>query len=308
MIHIVTGADGFIGSNLLMGLERVIDRNEDQLVAVDHHTDQYVWMFRGLTCLSPKELTHHLAAGHLGRCTVYHQGAITDTTSTDTAAMTRENVEYTKTLLEACEYSGSRLVYASSAAVYGDGSRGFIDASDDYEPMNAYAVSKLEIDRHIRKRIRSRGIDAVGLRYFNVYGQNERHKEHMMSVFTRFCDQALDGSIRVFRGSHDFERDLVSVRDVVKTNIAMGAFDGPTGIFNVGCGRSVNLLKLAGRIAEKTGAEIEAVDMPETLLGSYQRSTSADMTRLNTQGHGYGFADVFDMLDDRLTEVRSWNG
>lgn len=308
MIHVVTGADGFIGSNLLMGLERHIDRNIDSLMAVDWKFERYVPMFRDLTCLSPPELVHHLAAGHLGRCVVFHQGATTDTTSDDIAMMTQNNLEYSQALFEACEYSGSRLVYASSAAVYGDGSRGFIDSSDDYEPLNPYAASKLAFDRHVRKLIRSRSPDVVGLRYFNVYGQNEQHKGHMMSVFTRFCDQALDGKIALFEGSDGYERDLVSVRDVVKTCVALATHDGPTGIFNLGSGKATNLGWLASTVAAKTDATVQAVQMPDALKGRYQKSTCADMRRLQALGHGYGFSDVVDTLDSRLSDVRSWNG
>lgn len=308
MMHVVTGADGFIGSNLLMGLERHIDRNVDSIMAVDWKFEQYVPTFRGLTCLSPTELVHHLAAGHLGRCVVFHQGATTDTTSDDASMMTQNNLEYSQSLLEACEYSGSKLVYASSAAVYGDGTEGFNDVSDDYEPLNAYAASKLAFDRHVRKLIRSRSPDVVGLRYFNVYGQNENHKGHMMSVFTRFCDQAWNGRISLFEGSDGFERDLVSVDDVVKTNLALSVHDGPTGIFNVGTGKPTNLLWLARAIAVKTDASLETVKMPDVLVGRYQKSTCADMRRLQALGHGYGYADVSDELDRRLIDVRSWNG
>ncbi len=310
---IVTGAAGFIGSNLVHALNR---RGERDLLAVDNLTRAE--KFHNLVdCeiadyLDKQDLLARLPA--LGEVrAVFHQGACSDTMETDGRYMMENNFRYSMALLEFCAARGIPLIYASSAAVYG-GSDRFVEEREVERPLNVYGYSKFLFDQMVRRRLPALAGQVVGLRYFNVYGPRESHKGRMASVaFHNFNQFRSEGSVRLFEGHGGWEnggqsRDFIHVDDVVSANLFFLDNPGVRGIFNLGSGRAqpfndvaatvVNTLrrhvgKPALTLAELvSNGLIEYVPFPEALKGKYQSYTQADLTRLRAAGYQAPFATV----------------
>jgi ADP-L-glycero-D-manno-heptose 6-epimerase len=244
MYIVVTGAAGFIGSNLVRALN---ERGETDIIAVDNltHGDK----FRNLAdCdivdyLDKRDFLSGLQAGEFDGVVdaVLHQGACSDTMVSDGRYVMDNNHRYSMALLDFCIEEDVPLIYASSAAVYG-GSSVFREERSCESPLNVYGYSKLLFDQAVRRRIGEAGAQIAGFRYFNVYGPREWHKGRMASVAWHFYHQfRADGRVRPFEGSGgygdgDQRRDFVSVEDVVKVNLYFLDNPGKTGIFNCGTG------------------------------------------------------------------------
>jgi ADP-L-glycero-D-manno-heptose 6-epimerase len=295
-MYIVTGGAGFIGSNLVRGLNR--RGLTDVLIVDDLEQGEKHRSLNSLEFLDLIDYRDFLA--RLDRfdpqdvTALFHQGACSDTTQRDGRFMLRVNYEYSKHLLE---WSRGRcpFLYASSAAVYGDGARGFREEPACEWPLNVYGFSKLVFDRHVRRVLPGAGDQIVGLRYFNVYGPQENHKGRMASVVYQFHQQAsAGGELRVFEGSSDFRRDFVFVDDVVELNLFLLDHPEVRGIFNCGSGRAESFRHLAELCAAHyPGARIAEIPFPDDLRGSYQSYTQADLTELR----GAGFAREFTSLE-----------
>lgn len=316
MYYIVTGAAGFIGSNLVKALN---ERGEHDIIAVDNlkNADK----FKNLVdCDIADYLDKHdflakLREGYFdGLVTaIFHQGACSDTMETDGHYMMENNYQYTLELMNYCQDEDVPFLYASSASVYGGG--GVFKESREYEsPLNVYAYSKFLFDQIVRRRWHKRGAQIVGLRYFNVYGNREQHKGRMASVAFHFFNQyRANGKIKLFEGCDGYEnggqlRDFVSIADVVKVN--MFFLDNPdvSGIFNLGTGNAqsfndvavatLNTLRLAeGKPALSLEALIEQnileyMPFPEALKGKYQSYTQADISALRAAGYKEPFLNV----------------
>ena len=308
MSIIVTGAAGFIGSNLIKALNR---RGERDIIAVDDLTDGD--KSRNLSdCdiadyVDKREFVQLFVERQLGEVqAVLHQGACSSTVESDGRLMMDNNYRYSCDVLRACQDQSIPLLYASSAAVYG-ANRDFRIARECERPLNVYAYSKFLFDQRVRRLLPSVRSQVVGLRYFNVYGPREQHKGRMASmVWHCFNQYRARGYVELFgeyggcsAGEH--LRDFVSVEDVVKVNLHW--LDNPqvSGIFNVGTGqaRSFNELALATinsvRAAEhrplltRETALLEGVlrycEFPEGLKHKYQVYTCADLNVLREVGY-----------------------
>jgi ADP-L-glycero-D-manno-heptose 6-epimerase len=309
MYIVVTGAAGFIGSNLVKALNA---RGETQILAVDDLAEGD--KFRNLVdCefadyLDKDEFAARLADGEFDDeiAAVLHQGATTDTLATDGRAMLANNYRYSVRLLEHCQDNDVPFVYASSAAVYGAGQK-FREEHACEAPLNVYGFSKLLFDRYVRRLLPERTAQIAGFRYFNVYGPREAHKGRMASVVWHFFNQYRStGKVRLFEGSGGYaageqRRDFVSVEDVVKVNLDFLDHRERSGIWNLGTGKAatfnavaaatINACREAEGQAElpftelhRAGA-VEYIPFPPDLSGKYQSFTEADVSRL--RGSGY---------------------
>ena len=312
---VVTGAAGMIGSNLVHALNR---EGHDEVIAVDDLTDGSKHLnlagARVADYFDHRDFYGRFARGELGRVdVVFHQGACSDTMEPDGRLMLDLNYRASKDLLDACLAQGTRLLYASSAAVYG-GSATFRESPEFERPLNVYGFSKLLFDNVVRRVPPGAGTQVAGFRYFNVYGPRERHKGRMASVaFHQFGQWAKDGRIRLFGAYGGYEagaqrRDFVFVDDVVAINLWFLRHPEASGIFNVGSGRAQPFNDVALAVAtERRAAEglgvptlgelienetLEYIEFPTALVGQYQCFTEADLGALRAAGCHHHFVDV----------------
>ncbi len=304
---IVTGAAGFIGSNLVHALNA---RGRDDLVLVDDLTDGHKFAnlagARFADYLDRDEFRRALAAGtDLGTVdAILHQGACSETTEWNGRYMLDNNFTVSKELFGWCRARAVPMVYASSAAVYGAGTD-FREDAPDLRPLNVYGWSKLVFDRWVAREDPG-DARVVGFRYFNVYGPREAHKGRMASVVHHF-DQQLrtSGEVRLFAGSHgvgdgEQRRDFIHVDDVVAANLWALEAPGAQGVYNVGTGASRTFNDLARAvIAARGGGRIAYIPMPADLVGAYQAFTEADVTRLRAAG----FDAPFTALEDGVART-----
>lgn len=312
---IVTGGAGFIGSNLVRSLNA---RGHEDILVVDDLTDGA--KFRNLVdCeiadyLDWRDFRVAVNAGRgISAKVVFHQGACSDTTEWDGRYMMDVNFAFSKELLE---YSLSRRIpflYASSAAVYGDGQAGFREHPDCESPLNVYGYSKLLFDRYVRRHLPAAGSQVAGFRYFNVYGPGEAHKGAMASVALHVHNQIAEGGdARLFEGSDGYgpgeqRRDFVYIDDVVDVNLWFWENPQVSGIFNVGTGASQTFNDVARAVIDWHGrGDIRYVPFPEHLCGRYQSYTQADLSALRAVGYDrplraveQGVAAYLDRLGQR---------
>ena len=320
---VVTGAAGFIGSNLIKGLNA---RGINDIIAVDDLTQGD--KFRNLVDLKIADYLDAsvfydmFASGSFGQVeAVFHEGACSDTMETNGKYMMDNNYTLSCNLFHSCQKRGARLLYASSAATYG-GSATFREEPLFERPLNVYGYSKLLFDQRMRREcgndfhrsVAGKTSQVVGFRYFNVYGPREQHKGRMASVaFHQFNQFRAEGKVKLFGayggyGAGSQMRDFVFIDDVVAVNLWF--FDHPalSGIFNLGTGRAqpfndvasslVNALRgiqgqtpltLQDIVAQGL---IEYVPFPDALRGKYQCYTQADLTALRATGCDHRFSDV----------------
>lgn len=281
---LVTGAAGFIGSNVLEALN---GHGEDNILAVDDLTDgRKCQNLVGKHFADYMDSAELLAAKSLPKFDgIIHLGAISDTQFSDGRVLMENNFLFSKRMLALAEKHGCPIVYASSASVYGDGTRGFIEHVECEKPKSPYAFSKWAFDQYVRKLSEHITVPVVGLRYFNVYGPGEAHKGSMTSFAYR-CFRAIKAGkkIQVFEGSQNFLRDFVYVADAVDITLFFLQANA-SGIFNVGTGEAKSFLELAETIAEVTSSEpIEFIAFPESMRAGYQAYTKADLTKLRLAG------------------------
>ncbi len=310
---VVTGATGFIGANLIEGLNAL---GIDNIIAVDH--DQDGLKSSNLAGLQFSEFVKAdafysaFAQGAYGPIdAVLHQGACSDTMETNRAYMMANNFDCSRQLFEACQQQGTRLLYASSAAVYGNSSA-FAESPENEAPLNLYGESKLLFDNFLRSHLGAAPLSrfaqtktqVAGFRYFNVYGPREQHKDRMASVaFHEFHQMQREGRVKLF-GAHEGYaagqqmRDFVSVRDVVAVNLWFLDHPEISGIFNLGTGRAQPFNDLARAVVNhfkplgNTLGFIDYIDFPAALKGKYQSYTQADLVALRAAGCDHAFADV----------------
>ena len=316
---VVTGAAGFIGSNIIAGLNA---RGIQDIIAVDDLTQGD--KFKNLADLQIADyvdaddfydLFADRAFGDVEA--VFHEGACSDTMESDGKYMMDNNYTLSCELFHACQDQGTRLLYASSAATYG-GSNTFSESPEFEKPLNVYGYSKLLFDQRLRREIGKQFENATtqvaGFRYFNVYGPREQHKGRMASVaFHQFHQFQTDGKVKLFGDYGGYSaggqmRDFVFVDDVVAVNLWF--FDHPekSGIFNLGTGKAqpfndvaisvINALRKRQNEAALSideaarGGLINYIGFPPALVGKYQSYTQADLSALRSAGCNHTFADV----------------
>lgn len=316
MYVIVTGAAGFIGSNIVKALN---ERGERRILAVDHlkRADK----FRNLVdCeiadyFDKEDFLDRLLAGDFDGdvSAVFHEGACSDTMESDGRYMMENNFRYSQDLLDWCLDQEVPFLYASSAATYG-ASHEFREERACEAPLNVYGYSKFLFDQVVRQRLPQANSQIAGFRYFNVYGPRESHKGRMASVAFHHYHQFLaEGKVRLFEGCDGYaageqKRDFVYVSDVAKVKLFFLDHPDKSGIFNLGTGRAQSFNELAAANVNSCRALrgepklslaellerglIEYVPFPEALKGKYQSFTQADLTRLREAGYEAPFADV----------------
>jgi len=316
MLHVVTGAAGFIGSRLVAALNRAGIAN---ILAVDNLGNAAkVRNLAGVEIadyLDKRDFLAQLESGRLDGsiAAVLHQGACSDTMQTDGRYVMENNYAYSKALFDWCRDDEVPFLYASSASVYGAG-REFAEARENEDPLNVYAYSKFLFDQYVRRRMaESDPADSpqvAGLRYFNVYGPNEAHKGRMASVaFHAFHQFRAEGRVKLFVGSDGYEdggqqRDFVHVDDVVEVNLWLLRNPQVSGIFNCGTGRAQTFNEVAAAVINTVNGMdlsieelveksfIEYIPFPPALVGKYQSYTQADLARLREAGYDGDFRPV----------------
>ena len=308
---LVTGGAGFIGSNLVAALgERsgapvyvcdIVDSAEKERNLAKHAVAGLV---------APADLMTWLEGPGASTETIFHLGAISATTERDLVALLDNNVAFPTALWRWCAAQGTRLIYASSAATYGDGANGFDDDPDPpalaaLEPLNGYGQSKqlFDIEAALMARMGCRPPQWAGLKFFNVYGPNEYHKGGQRSVAVQLFEQiSASGRAKLFRSHHaDYEdggqlRDFIWVGDCV--DVMLWLYDNPavSGIFNCGTGEARSFADLARACFQAMECEeaIDFIDTPESLRAHYQYFTEARMERLRAAGYTQPFTSLED--------------
>jgi ADP-L-glycero-D-manno-heptose 6-epimerase len=308
----VTGAGGFIGSALVHELNR---RGLSQIVVTDFLGEDEKWKN-----LLPLEFEDYVPAGefltgidqdpdHYGKFSaVFHLGACSSTTVTDAAYVLENNYAYTKSLCRWALSTGSRFVYASSAATYGDGTAGMDDKTEDlrsFRPLNLYGYSKQLFDLYVsREEILP---EIVGIKYFNVFGPNEFHKGDMRSLVCKAYDQIqATGGIRLFKSYRpEYSdggqmRDFVYVKDAVDMTLHLAEEEDSGGLFNVGSGTARTWVDLANALFSALGKppQIEFIEMPENIRHQYQYFTCADISKVRGTGYDKPVTTLEDAVRD----------
>lgn len=308
---IITGGAGFIGSHVLAALEK----NESNIAVVDIFGVDDKWKNvskrRTTTFISPDSMFNFLEKNQKEIKLVLHFGGISSTMERDVDKIVWNNIRLSVELYEYCVENKIRFIYASSAATFGSGENGLLDRDDigyldTLRPLNAYGWSKHCVDKYIwstNNRKKSQNIGVVALKFFNVYGPNEYHKDNQFSVIYSFYNQLNKGdNLKLFKsykaeyGDGEQCRDFVWIGDCVKVVLWMIEHTEVSGIFNVGSGMPRTFNDVAKIIFStlKKECKIEYVDMPEGLKGQYQYHTKADISKLRTAGYNRPMTSLED--------------
>jgi len=316
--HVVTGAAGFIGRNLVAELNT---RGYRDLLLVDELGTSEKW--KNLVGLQYEDIwdpetfrqaiLEDVNPGSIQ--SVIHLGACSATTETDADYLLDNNYRTTRDLCEWCLSHDVRFVYASSAATYGNGDLGYSDEENrtlDLSPLNMYGYSKHMFDLWALK---NGLLDRIaGMKYFNVYGPYETHKGDMRSVVYKAFEQIQEsGTVRLFRSHRpDYEdgkqlRDFVYVGDAVDMTLWLSGNDRPSGLFNCGTGQAKSWLDLTQAVFMAMDLEpnIEFIDMPDHLREKYQYFTQADMKKTLACGYDRDFTSLIDGVKHTVSYLQS---
>ena len=318
---IVTGGCGFIGSNLVQGLNQ---RGIDDIVVVDD-LGMSAKFSNILDCRISDYRDHQTFLDDLkkqrfsGIDAIFHLGACSDTMETDGRFMMRMNYEYSRCLYEYSVANSVPFIYASSASVYGNG-KSFSEDPANENALNVYAYSKLLFDRYVRKHSTPTGSQVVGLRYFNVYGPREWHKARMASVAYHFYDQLQEHQhVRLFEGSGGYadgeqRRDFIWVGDVVDVNLFFLYHADISGVFNVGTGSARSFNDMARAVISSVNGQqqslsdlvksgvIRYIPFPPQLKSKYQSFTQAETVQLREAG----YTKAFTSLEEGVGQYVEW--
>ncbi len=312
---VVTGGAGFIGSQLVTGLNKL---GREDVFVVDDLTDGKKFENLAVNKIADyidKADFIHLIEKRDSVCDqidlVFHQGACSRTTEWDGQYMMDNNYTYSKILLHYCLERSIPFIYASSAAVYGINSN-FIEEPENECPVNVYGYSKLLFDNYVRGLKADMNSQVAGLRYFNVYGSREAHKKGMASVVYHFNNQIKEtGELKLFEGSHGYAngeqlRDFIFVDDVINVNLWMMNNPNVSGLFNVGTGSSNSFNIVANAVIDwHEKGNIKYIPFPDALKESYQSFTEANLTNLRAVGYDQEFTLLNEGVNTYLDVLNS---
>lgn len=314
---IVTGGAGFIGSNLVRGLN---DRGFHTLTVVDDLTPDKKQNLAGTAverALTPAEFLEAAREDDFDDTSViFHYGANADTTNPDRDFLRKNNTEYSQAMFDFCVRNGVRLIYASSAATYGDGRHGYSDQKRELRPLNVYGESKYRFDEWVLDT-KPKPRQWVGLKFFNVYGPYEFHKGRMASVMLHGYEEIqATGRMQLFRSHRpdvadgEQKRDFIYVKDVIDASLFFLDHPDLSGIFNVGSGKARTYLDLARSLFSALGRPpaIDFVDIPENIRVKYQYYTQADVSTLRAAGYTRPFTELEAGIADYVAFLRSRAG
>jgi len=311
---VITGGAGFIGSNLV----NFLNNNQDDEILIVEEMDTYVKKFKNLDglkyidCIDKDKFINDLnnnSSNYKDKISnIFHLGACSKTTEPDRDYIMSTNLEYSKDLLKYSANNKISLIYASSASVYGE-AKSFIENPDNESFLNHYAESKLLFDQYYREHKGKIKSQVVGLRYFNVFGPREFHKEGMFSVVYHFFTQInKSDNIKLFKGSHRYKdgeqrRDFIHVDDTVNVNNWFKMNPNVSGIYNVGTGKCRTFNDIANCVLDyyKRGV-INYIDFPDSLEKQYQAFTEADMTKIKSRG----YSNNFITLEEGVKSYLDW--
>ena len=306
---VVTGGAGFIGSNLIKALN---EKNITNIIVVDHlaHNINKKENFTDLkyqVYFDQGEFLKQIQENKIKDIDIIiHLGARTDTTEKDKNFLIENNTVYSQKLFDFCLSNNCRFIYASSAATYGDGKQGYSDGERNLKPLNYYGLSKYLFDEWLLNK-KGKPSQWVGLKFFNVYGPNEYHKEFMASVIYHGFTQIIkDGYIKLFKSYNknykDGEqmRDFIYIKDAINVILFFLNKNNLSGIFNVGTGKARSFLTLANSIflALNKNPNIKFIEMPDGLKDKYQYFTQADISFLKKIGYGEKFTELEEGVRD----------
>jgi ADP-L-glycero-D-manno-heptose 6-epimerase len=308
---VVTGGAGFIGSAIVWALNQ---RGKENILIVDHLAVSDKWRN-----LAPLKYLEYMEKGSFLDCIegdslpdniscIIHMGACSSTTETDCSYLVENNFKYSQAIASYCLEKHIRLIYASSAATYGNGHEGYHDGYDEIErlrPLNMYGYSKQMFDLWAKRN--DIFDDMVGLKFSNVYGPNEHHKESMRSVVNLACRQIQEsGTVKLFKsyrdeyGDGEQMRDFIYIKDIIK--IVLHFLDHPeiNGLYNAGSGKARTWNDLVNAVFKSMSrpTSIEYIDMPESLKEKYQYFTELDMDSL----YRSGFDEKFNSLEKNVAD------
>ena len=314
-MKIITGGAGFIGSAICWRLNTL---GIEDIIIVD--TDMQGYKEKNLAALKYSDFMHKdLFIGQIMQDsfhhkidTIYHMGACSSTTEDDMEYLIENNVEYSKHLANWCIKNDTRFIYASSGATYGNGENGF---DDDHEvisklqPLNKYGLSKQIFDLWVLENQLQDKV--VGLKYFNVFGPNENHKDDMKSMINKSYRQVKNtGKLKLFRSLNpkykdgEQKRDFIYVKDAVEMTIFFDVINekgrAQNGIYNIGTGTSHTWLEAADSVFKSLGREqsIEFINMPENIVNQYQYFSEAKIDKLRAAG----YENKINSLDDSIKD------
>ena len=311
---VVTGGAGFIGSNLVAALNA---RGAD-VVVCDWLRQGDKWRNLQKAVFADFVFPAELEAWLKGRAdveAVFHMGAISATTATNGDETIEKNFRFSLRLLDICAAQKIPLLYASSAAVYGDGAQGFEDESSPeailaLKPLNLYGWSKRQFDFVVADRL-ARGLPTplrcAGFRFFNVFGPNEYHKGDMQSVIAKIFPKVRDGlGVELFKshregiGDGDQRRDFIYVKDVVAAMLWFLDHGGPSGVYNLGSGVARSFRDVAEAVFDALGKprKISYIDMPPAIRDGYQYFTQASLSHMRRIGYEAPFTSLEAAVGD----------
>ncbi|MWP49526.1 MULTISPECIES: ADP-glyceromanno-heptose 6-epimerase [Gilliamella] len=292
---VVTGGAGFIGSNIVKGLN---DQGRKDILVVDDLTDGTKFAnLADLDIADYMDKDEFIAAiisnEDLNIDVIFHQGACSSTTEWNGKFMMENNYDYSKDLLHYCLDFNIPFLYASSAATYGGRSDNFIEDRQYEKPLNVYGYSKFLFDQYVREILPEAKSPVCGFRYFNVYGPRENHKGSMASVAFHLNEQINKGEKpKLFAGSDNFKRDFIYVGDVVDVNLWFWK-NNISGIYNCGTGRAESFQAVADAVLTyHKKEEIDYIPFPDHLKGRYQSFTQADLSNFRKTGCQIEFKTV----------------